>query len=173
MENNEKKRADFFEDIIPCGGGYSVINGEKVHIDTLTELEAVGTTDKGDWFAAKKDFGILKFGLTTALADDEIAKEELTIPEERRVNKFIENHDKNELYTVEHFSSWFRRLTGACMTGRNEFIRDNGLDPNDLCSARFFLDLVHDKHVTNNPLETLREIYQDSENILKRKAVDE
>lgn len=170
MENNTKNREAFFEDITPCGDGYSIIDGRKVHIDTLTEIEAVGTTDGGDWFAAKKDFGILKFGLTTALADDEIAKEELTIPEERRVSKFLESHSKDELYTVEHFSSWYRRLTGACLTGRNEFIAKNNVEADDLCSARFFLDTVCEQNVANKSIEYLREQYLDSEKICVRKG---
>lgn len=170
MENNEKGRAEFFGEITPCGNGYSVINGKKVHVDTLTDTEAVGRTENGDWFAAKKDFGILKYGLTTALADAEIAKEELTISESRRIQKFKESHEKDRLYTVEHFSSWYRRLTGACLTGRNEFMKDNELTPEDLGTARWFLDLMHEKKVANRALEYLREEYLDSENILQRKG---
>lgn len=169
MENNTKSREEFFGDIVPCGDGYSIIDGKKVHVDTLTETEAVGSTESGDWFAAKKDFGILKFGLTTALADDEIAKEELTIPEERRIAKFLESHNKNELYTIEHFSSWYRRMTGACMTGRNEFIEKNNVKLDDLCSTRFFLDTVCEQNVANKALEYLRQQYLDSENICIRK----
>lgn len=168
MENNEKNRKEFFEDITPCGGGFSVINGQKVHVDTLTETEAVGTTDGGDWFAAKKDFGILRYELTTARADWKIAEEEMRIPINDRVSVFAAGHDRDGLYTVEHFSSWFRRLTGACMTGRNEFIRDNGLHPDDLCTARFFLDLVCEKGVANEALETLQAQYADSESVYQR-----
>ena len=163
MDNNVKTREAFFGSISPAGGGYSVINGEKVHVDRLTETEAEGRTESGDWFAAKKEFGILKYGLTTALADADIAKEEITIPETQRVAEFLAGHQKDELYTVEHFSSWFRRLTGACLTGRNEFIRDNGLCHEDLCSPRFFLDLVAEKGVSNRPLLELQAVYADSE----------
>lgn len=163
MDNNVKTREMFFGEVSQVGGGYSVINGEKVHVDRLTETEAEGRTESGDWFAAKKEFGILKYGLTTALADDSIAKEELTIPETRRVSEFLAGHQKDELYTVEHFSSWYRRLTGACLTGRNDFIRDNGLRHADLCSARFFLDLVAEKGVSNRPLLALQSAYADSE----------
>lgn len=173
MENNTQTRQAFFEDITPCGDGYSIINGQKVHVDSLTETEAVGSTEGGDWFAAKKDFGLLRYELTTARADWVIGEEEQHIPIETRVREFMDAHDKAALYTVEHFSSWFRRLTGACMTGRNEFIRTNGLSHNDLCTARFFLDLVVSKGVAGGVLKELQEAYADSESIYRRKEATE
>ena len=168
MENSVKSRELFFENIIPCGGGYSIINGEKVHIDSLTETEAVGTTEAGDWFAAKKDFGMLRFDLTTARADWKIAEEENLLPIEGRAAAFLKNHSPEKLFTVEHFSSWFRRLTGACMSGRNEFIQSNGFDLNDLCNAKFFLDYVCDNGVANDALKALRTQYKDCESVYQK-----
>lgn len=173
MENNEQNRKEFFEDITPCGGGYSIINEQKVHVDTLTETEAVGSTEAGDWFAAKKDFGILRYELTTARADALIAEEEQRLPIEGRAAAFLKNHDPEQLFTVEHFSSWFRRLTGACMSGRNEFIRENDLLSDDLCTARFFLDFVCDKGVANDAIKALQSQYADSESIHRRTEVVE
>lgn len=168
MENNAENRKAFFEHISPCGDGYSVINGQRVHVDRLTETEAVGTTEGGGWFAAKKDFGMLRYELTTARADWIIGEEEQRIPIEERVKEFINSHSKDSLYTVEHFSSWFRRLTGACMTGRNEFIKANSLAADDLCTARFFLDLVVDMGVAGGVLSELRERYADGKSAYQK-----
>lgn len=140
---NENRKFLFGQDILPLEKkGFSKIFDDVVHIETLYENAAVGYKDGGEAWAFKKEFGSSAINQNLSKCEDEICNEEKHIPIEIRVQEFIASHNHNELYTVENFSSWTRRLISACSGGRHSFIESNGLKIEDKCTVGYYLNLL-------------------------------
>lgn len=50
------------------------------------------------------------------------------LPEEKRIDAFLEEHVPGVKYPHHDFYDWHHRLTGSCEMGRKEFARAHGLD---------------------------------------------
>ena len=173
MYNNAKNRKAFFGDrIIPYEGEkntkekkYSYIDGKLVHINKLTEDEAVGREVDGGWFAAKKSFGILAVDKLIARAEAQIAREEMMISEDERYNEFIRTFENNQLYDWYIFFQWARRLTGNCYTGRKKFMIDHDIDMDGKATPMFFLMIAEKNGVANDLMRRLIKHYEGGKEI--------
>lgn len=147
------------------GSGYSycdnikAINGQQVyqidHISTLIDVchdaYAMGrilhsdlTTEK--CFIVKQD-GRFAHGKTLREARDALLEKLFDdMPEEERIEKFMEAHSIHERYPNRDFFSWHHRLTGSCLQGRTAFAQDHGIDLDGSMTVKEFLELTKDSY---------------------------
>lgn len=144
---------------------YCLIDGISVHIDTMAGHSAKGHTKDGDWYAAIRSFDHFVTAKTVGMADVKLAEIESKEPGEHKISAFRESHTADGLYEISEMSAWYRRFTGACYTGRKEFIEQHGLHRHGRCTVRYFLDLVEAEGRSNYLLQRLREYYDKGESI--------
>lgn len=141
------------------GDGIKAINGQQVYmvddistlIDVCHDAYAMGrilhsdlTTEK--CFIVKQD-GRFAHGETLRDARDALLEKLFDdMPEEERVEKFVEAHDLHERYTNRDFFSWHHRLTGSCLQGRTAFAQDHGIDLDGSMTTKEFLNLTKDSY---------------------------
>ena len=61
---------------------------------------------------------------------------------EEKINAFCKNFNKDEKYKGTEFFKWHNILTGSCLFGRNQFIKDKGLSLEDYYTISEFISLV-------------------------------
>ena len=141
------------------GSGIRAINGQQVYmvdgistlIDVCHDAYAMGsilhsdlTTEK--CFIVKQD-GMFAHGETMRDARDALLEKLFDdMPEEERIEKFVEAHDLHERYTNRDFFSWHHRLTGSCLQGRTAFAQDHGIDLDGSMTTKEFLELTKDSY---------------------------
>ena len=62
--------------------------------------------------------------------------------DDERIEQFCESFVKNKKYKGTVFYDWHNKLTGSCVFGRDQFVRDNGLDLELLYSVDEFIEIV-------------------------------
>ena len=60
--------------------------------------------------------------------NDANAKAMTNMPLEKRIEKFVAEHDKDKKYPTKDLFDWHHILTGSCRAGRESFCRDRGID---------------------------------------------
>nr|DAH32755.1 MAG TPA: periodic tryptophan protein 2-like protein [Caudoviricetes sp.] len=141
------------------GAGIKAINGQQVYmvdgistlIDVCHETYAMGrilhsdlTTEK--CFIVKQD-GKFAHGETLREARDALLEKLFDdMPEEERIEKFMESHDLHERYPNRDFFSWHHRLTGSCLQGRTAFAQDHEIDLDGSMTTKEFLELTKDSY---------------------------
>lgn len=50
------------------------------------------------------------------------------MPEDERIDAFLQETDREKAYPTQYFYDWHHRLTGSCDMGRKQFARDHGVD---------------------------------------------
>ena len=141
------------------GDGIKAINGQQVYmvdgistlIDVCHDAYAMGsilhsdlTTEKcfvvkqNKMFAHGKTLRDARDALLEKLFDD--------MPEEERIEKFMESHNLNEVYPNRDFFSWHHRLTGSCLQGRTVFAQDHEIDLDGSMTTKEFLELTKDSY---------------------------
>ena len=67
------------------------------------------------------------------------------MPEEERIDKFIEAHQLDAEYPNADFFGWHHNLTGSCKAGREAFASNHEIDMAGSMTTRAFLSLTcHD-----------------------------
>lgn len=141
------------------GDGIKSINGQQVYIidgiptliDVCHETYAMGrilyadlTTEK--CFIVKQD-GKFAHGKTLREARDALLEKLFDdMPEEERIEKFMELHKLYAWYPNRDFFSWHHRLTGSCLQGRTAFAKDHGIDLDGSMTTKEFLELTKDSY---------------------------
>lgn len=143
-----------------CGDGYGVkeLNGETIYIidNTPTFIDSVhGNYAKGrvlqydlttkECFIAKVYGRYFAHGETLKQAfDDAMNKSFQDIPEDERIARFKEQYpDYDVKIPARELFDWHNRLTGSCEMGRNNFVRNHGIDvDNDSFTVREFVELT-------------------------------
>lgn len=145
------------------GSGYgsdiNAINGQQVYmvdgistfIDVCHETYAMGrilhsdlTTEK--CFIVKQD-GVFAHGKTLRDARDALLEKLFDdMPEEERIERFMEAHSIHEQYPNRDFFSWHHRLTGSCLQGRTAFAQDHGIDLDGRMTTKEFLELTKNSY---------------------------
>lgn len=128
-----------------------MVDGISTLIDVCHETYAMGrilhsdlTTEK--CFIVKQD-GMFAHGETMRDARDALLGKLFDdMPEEERIEKFVESHDLHERYTNRDFFSWHHRLTGSCLQGRTAFAQDHGIDLDGSMTTKEFLELTKDSY---------------------------
>ena len=69
------------------------------------------------------------------------------MPEDERIEKFIEETDSKKTYPARYFYDWHHRLTGSCELGRKQFADNHGYNlDEDKVTLREFLELTKDAY---------------------------
>ena len=142
------------------GDGYGVkeLNGETVYMvdDVPTFIDSVyGNYAKGrilqsdlttkECFIAKVYGRYFAHGETLKQAfNDAMSKTFQDIPEDERIARFKEQYPDNDVkIPARELFDWHNRLTGSCEMGRNNFVRNHGIDvDNDSFTVREFVELT-------------------------------
>lgn len=140
------------------GFGVKELNGETVYMvdDVPTFIDSVyGNYAKGrilqsdlttkECFIAKVYGRYFAHGETLKQAfDDAMNKSFQDIPEDERIARFKEQYpDYDVKIPARELFDWHNRLTGSCEMGRNNFVRNHGIDvDNDSFTVREFVELT-------------------------------
>ena len=143
-----------------CGSwsGIKELDGDTIYMidDTPTFIDSVhGNYAKGrilqidlttkDCFIAKMYGRYFAHGETLKQAfNDAMNKSFQDIPEDERIARFKEQYpDNNVKISAKELFDWHNRLTGSCEMGRNNFVRNHGIDvDNDSFTVREFVELT-------------------------------
>ena len=141
-----------------CGDGVKELNGEAIYIvdDVPTFIDSVhvnyakGRILQSDWttkecFIAKVYGRYFAHGETLKQAfNDAMSKSFQDIPEDERIARFKEQYPDNDVkIPARELFDWHNRLTGSCEMGRNNFVRNHGIDvDNDSFTVREFVELT-------------------------------
>lgn len=121
--------------------GIDTIDGRDVYlIDGVTTLltQVHGNCARGDildadmtltpcWIA--KEGGLFAHGETLHKAQAALREKLLeNMPEEERIEAFVEAHTAGRVYPNADFFDWHHHLTGSCEMGRRQFAKDYGID---------------------------------------------
>ena len=80
------------------------------------------------------------------------------MPQEERIETFVNAHDLDKSYPTMEFFGWHNRLTGSCEMGRREFAKEHNIDLNGNMTTREFLELTKDAYGGEIIRETM-EVY--------------
>ena len=64
------------------------------------------------------------------------------MPEEERIKAFTDNFKPNKAYKGTEYFKWHNILTGSCLMGREQFIKDNDLNLNANYTVNEFISIV-------------------------------
>ena len=69
------------------------------------------------------------------------------MPENERIDAFMQETDREKAYPTQYFYDWHHRLTGSCDMGRKQFARDHGVDlERGTMTLAEFLELTKDAY---------------------------
>ena len=69
------------------------------------------------------------------------------MPEDERIDAFLQETDREKAYPTQYFYDWHHRLTGSCDMGRKQFARDHGVDlEHGTMTLTEFLELTKDAY---------------------------
>jgi len=92
-------------------------------------------------------------------AEDAQAKAMEQMPLEERLDRFkAEFPSLDSKEKCEVFYHWHHILTGSCTMGRDQFVRDHGLNMDKEYTVGYFLDIVKDAY-GSGVIRKLREMY--------------
>ena len=145
MENLEDKIKKFLEigDGYGYGSGYGLkeYEGRKIwRVDGVPTLiySVHGNYAKGailqsdltltPCFIAKVDNSFAHGNTLREAMNDATAKAMQNMPLEKRIERFVAEHDKDKKYPTKDLFDWHNILTGSCRAGREAFCRDKGID---------------------------------------------
>ena len=144
------------------GYGYGIksFNGEPVHrIDGVNTLirSVRGNTAHGailnsdltltPCYIVKQD-NLFAHGETLREAMEAL-REKLfeDMPEDDRIDTFLQETDREKAYPTQYFYDWHHRLTGSCDMGRKQFACDHGVDlKHGMMTLTEFLELTKDAY---------------------------
>ena len=79
-------------------------------------------------FIAKVDNFFAHGDTLRSAMNDATAKAMQNMPLEKRIERFVAEHDKDKKYPTKDLFDWHNILTGSCRAGREAFCRDKGID---------------------------------------------
>ena len=69
------------------------------------------------------------------------------MPEEERIDAFLEEHKPGVEYPCRDLYEWHHRLTGSCEMGRKQFAKDHGIDiDKDKMTVERFIELTRNAY---------------------------
>ena len=84
------------------------------------------------------------------------------MPEDERIDTFLQETDREKAYPTQYFYDWHHRLTGSCDMGRKRFARDHGVDlEHGMMTLTEFLELTKDAYggdVIRKVISKMREV---------------
>ena len=98
-------------------------------------------------YVAKSPNGLFAHGKDLHEAEQAlITKISESMTEEERINLFCQTFKKGEKYKGTEFFDWHNRLTGSCLFGRNEFVKNHGLSLEDAYTVEEFIALTENAY---------------------------
>ena len=86
------------------------------------------------------------------------------MPENERIEAFVQAHKQGVLYPNSDFFSWHHRLTGSCEMGRRQFAEAHGIDvERGSMTPEKFIELTRDSY-GGRTIEKLQEYYPEAGN---------
>lgn len=101
-----------------------------------------------DCYVVKNEDGIFAHGDTLREAMDALLEKQFDdMPEEKRIEAFLEAHSEEKKYPAQDLFDWHHRLTGSCMTGRKVFCLNHQIDlEHDSFTVDEFISLTKDDY---------------------------
>lgn len=96
----------------------NIARGAVLNLD-LT-MEPCYVAKQGNLFAHGRTLHEAMEALRDKLFDD--------MPEDDRIEAFLEETDQSRKYPTQYFYDWHHRLTGSCDMGRRQFAREHSID---------------------------------------------
>lgn len=101
-----------------------------------------------DCYVVKSEDAIFAHGYTLREAMDALLEKQFDdIPEEKRIEAFLETHSEDKKYPAQDLFDWHHRLTGSCMAGRKAFCLNHQIDlEHDSFTVDEFIELTKDDY---------------------------
>lgn len=101
-----------------------------------------------DCYVVKNEDGIFAHGDTLREAMDALLEKQFDdMPEEKRIEAFLEAHSEDKKYPAQDLFDWHHRLTGSCMAGRKAFCLNHQIDlEHDSFTVDEFISLTKDDY---------------------------
>ena len=128
----------------------SVAKGAIVNRD-LT-LSACFIVKQGNVFAHGETLHAAMEALRDKLYED--------MPEEERIEAFMEAHELYKAYPNRDLYDWHHRLTGSCDMGRQTFVKNHGIDMDGKTTVLEFIRLTEHEY-GGEVIKRLKERYED------------
>ena len=137
----------------------SILNGNKIYnIDNVpTVIESV----KGDFakglmvnpnltltpcYIAKFE-NVFAHGATIKEAYDALQEKLLeNMPVEKRIESFLQEFKPGVMYPNKRFFDWHHILTGSCLFGRQQFVKNKGIDLDGEMTCDRFIELTQNDY---------------------------
>ena len=134
-----------------CGERVYCVDGINTIISNVHGNIAVGKILHSDFTNEKtyivKHDGLFAHGKTLHDARDALLEKMFdNMPEQERIEKFIDAHSIDGIYPNMDFFSWHHRLTGSCEQGRKAFAKNHGIDLSGSMTTSEFLELTKDDY---------------------------
>ena len=90
----------------------------------------------------KNDFGVFAHGKTLKEAYADLREKEMQkMTTKQRIDCFLQKFDLTKKYSGKEFFEWHHILTGSCLMGREEFVKEHGLSLTKKYSVNEFISL--------------------------------
>lgn len=101
-----------------------------------------------DCYVVKSEDGAFAHGYTLREAMDALLEKQFDdMPEEKRIEAFLETHSEDKKYPAQDLFDWHHRLTGSCMAGRKAFCLNHQIDlEHDSFTVDEFIELTKDDY---------------------------
>ena len=101
-----------------------------------------------DCYVVKNEDGIFAHGDTLREAMNALLEKQFDdMPEEKRIEAFLEAHGEDKKYPAQDLFDWHHRLTGSCMAGRKAFCLNHQIDlEHDSFTVDEFIELTKDDY---------------------------
>lgn len=76
------------------------------------------------------------------------------------IKKFIENFEKGKKYKGTEFFEWHHYLTGSCLMGRESFVKNRGLNLEDMFTVDEFIEICENDY-GSGVIRELKERWQE------------
>ena len=156
-----------YGDILP-----QAINGEQIFIvdnmptifkRIMGSVAKVQIVDKVDFTLTDgyvvKGNGLFAHGRTTREAREALDKKFwATLDAEQRICEFIKTFDKDSAYKGALLFDWHNKLTGSCLMGRTQFVKEHNLSLESKYTIKEFINLCENDY-GGNVIKRLRQYY--------------
>jgi len=99
------------------------------------------------YIAKDENLGIFAHGDTLNAANNSLQDKVMdSAPVEERIELFLQKFEKGKKYKGSDFFDWHHLLTGSCLFGREEFIKEHNLSLNDEYSVDDFIRICENAY---------------------------
>lgn len=160
------------------GDGYTlkIHNGHEVfYIDNLPTVILSIHNNYAKGYVVNRDFSIstcfiaksncyFAHGDTLRHAVSALSKKSWeSMTDEEKIEEFCETFDKNKSYRGALFFDWHNRLTGSCLFGRQQFVKENDLSLDKKYTVKEFIDLTRNAY-GGSTIQKLEKYYSEANN---------